>query len=173
VQGDFKLKELREKTNKLAGQMPARLKDESGQLTLDFIFALAIAFGFSIVFFAMSFTLSMIEVCQYITFASARAYYGANVSKQAQIDLGQRKYQEIKGKGILKTILKSGWITLGDLQLDDFSAEYQDTLAGPDAMFVGARIPFRANILDLQLPFLGRTTHRRARRLSTRISCAK
>ncbi len=151
------MKEIRTKKNKLTGFMPGRLQDESGQLTLDFIFALAIAFGFSIVFFAMSFTLSMIEVCQYITFATARSYYGANVSKQAQIDLGQRKYQELKGKGILKTLLKNGWITLGDAQLDDFSADYKDADAGPDSMFVGARIPFRANVLNLNLPILGHT----------------
>jgi hypothetical protein len=143
------MKELRGKTHRLA--------NESGLITLDFIFALAIAFGFSILFFAMSFTLSMVEVCQYITYAAARSYYSANVSKQAQIDLGQKKYQELRGKGIFKSLLKSGWITLGDLQLDDFSAEYNDTTAGPDAIFEGARIPFRANVLDLRLPFLGRT----------------
>ena len=134
-----------------------RLADESGIITLDFIFALAIAFGFSVLFFAMSFSLSMIEVCQYITFSVARTYYAANVSKQAQVDLGQSKYTELKGKGMIKTILKSGWITLGDAQFDDFSSEYNDTLAGENAIFEGARIPFRANVLDLRLPFLGRT----------------
>lgn len=141
----------------LVDRLPARLRDESGQLTLDFIFALTIAFGFSIVFFAMSFTLSMVEVCQYITYAAARTYNAANVSKQAQHDLAQQKYEELKGKGILKTLLKNGWITLGPLQLDDFSSEYNDESAGADAIFVGARVFFRANVLDMQLPFLGRT----------------
>lgn len=133
------------------------LANESGQLTLDFIFALAIAFGFSILFFAMSFTLSMVEVCEYVTFAAARTFEAANVSQQAQVDLGKKKYAELKGKGILKTVLTNGWITLGDVQLDNFSSDYNDPDAGPNAAFTGARVPFKANVLDLRLPFLGGT----------------
>lgn len=133
------------------------LKNQSGIITLDFIFAIAIAFGFSLIFFAMSFTLSMVEVAQYITFSAARAYNSANVSKAAQEELGKQKYAELKNTGIFKQILKSGWITLGDIELKDFSSEYDDREAGPDAIFVGARVPFRSNVLNLRLPFLGNT----------------
>ncbi len=133
------------------------IKNESGQITLDFIFALTLAFGFSLIFFAMSFTLSMVEVCQYITFAAARSFNSANVTEAAQIDLGKQKFAELKNTGIFKTILKTGWITLGDVELGDFSADYDDREAGADAVFVGARAPFRANVLNLRLPFLGNT----------------
>jgi hypothetical protein len=147
------MKERQGQTNNRAN----RLADESGVITLDFIFALAIAFGFSILFFAMSFTLSMVEVCQYITFSAARTYYGANVSQQAQVDLGKAKYAELKGKGIFKSLFKSGWINLGDIEFGDFSDEYNDESAGRDAIFEGARVPFKANVLNLRLPFLGNT----------------
>lgn len=133
------------------------LNREDGQITLDFIFALTIGFGFSILFFAISFTLSMVEVCQYVTFAAARTYYAANVSEQAQRDLGEKKFAELKGKGFIKNILKTGWVTLGDIQLGNFNDEYGDSDAGPDAIFVGARVPFQANVLNLRLPLLGAT----------------
>lgn len=143
------MKELRGKKNRLA--------DESGVITLDFIFALAIAFGFSILFFAISFTLSMVEVCQYITYSVARTYYAANVSQQAQEDIARQKYEELKGKGAFKTILKTGWITLGDVQLGNAVDDYPAGDNESDPVFVGARIPFNAKVLDLRLPFLGRT----------------
>jgi hypothetical protein len=133
------------------------LNREDGQITLDFIFALTIGFGFSILFFAISFTLSMVEVCQYVTFAAARTYYAANVSEQAQKDLGEKKFNELKGKGFIKNILKTGWVTLGDVQLGNFNDDYSDSEAGPDAIFVGARVPFQANVLNLRLPLLGAT----------------
>ncbi len=133
------------------------LRDEGGQITLDFIFALTIGFGFSILFFAISFTLSMIEVCQYVTFASARTYYAANVSEEAQRQLGEQKFAELKNKGFIKNILKTGWISLGDVQFGNFNDEYADQMAGDDAVFVGARVPFTANVLSLKLPLLGAT----------------
>ncbi len=105
----------------------------------------------------MSFTLSMVEVAQYITFSSARSFHSANVSEEAQKDLGRQKYAELKGAGIFKTILKTGWITMGDIELGNFSDEYQDDVAGANAIFVGARVPFRSTVLNLRLPFLGNT----------------
>ena len=135
------------------------LSNESGIITLDFIFAITLAFGFSIIFFAMSFTLSMVEVAQYITFSSARSYHSANVTEEAQKDLGKQKYDQLKNVGIFKTILKTGWITMGEIELGNFSGEYQDDLAGPNAIFVGAKVPFRSTVLNLRLPFLGDTAH--------------
>lgn len=132
------------------------LADESGIISLDFIFAVTLAFGFSIIFFAMSFTLSMVEVGQYITFAAARAYHSANVSKAAQEQLGKQKFAELKNTGMFKTILKSGWIVLGDVQLNDFSEDY-GFAQNSDATFVGARVPFKSTVLNLRIPFLGNT----------------
>lgn len=143
---------------KTVRQFENKLKDESGVITLDFIFAIGIAFGFSILFFAMSFTLSMVEVCQYITFSATRTYYAANTSEPAQIKLGKKKYKEIKSKGIFKTIFSNGWINLGkEIEFRNFSDEYEDQDAGANAIFVGGQVKFTANVLNLHLPFLGST----------------
>lgn len=125
-------------------------------MTMDFIFALSIALGFSIVFFAISLTLSMVEVSQYITFAAARAYNGANVSEQAQRELGTAKYNELKSSPVMRAILGSGWFSLGEAEFGNFIEDYPESNPDND-VFVGARIPFQAKILDLQIPFLGRT----------------
>lgn len=135
------------------------LENESGLITLDFIFAIGLAFGFSLIFFAMSFTLSMVEVAQYITYSSARAFNAANVSQPAQKDLGKAKYDELRNTGVFKTILKSGWVTLGDIEFGDFADEYPKTSADfpADSFYVGARVPFQSKVLNLRLPFLGNT----------------
>ena len=133
------------------------LKEESGIITLDFIFALSLSFGFAIIFFAMSFTLSMVEMSQYITFAAARAYNGANVSEEAQQDLARKKYAELRASPMIKTILATKWITLGDVQLGDFGEDGYDTSSPDLSVYVGARIPFKANVLNMRIPILGNT----------------
>lgn len=134
-----------------------KLRDESGIITLDFIFALTLSFGFAIIFFAMSFTLSMVEMSQYITFAAARAYNGANVSREAQEDLARKKYAELKASPMIKTILATKWITLGDVQLGDFSDDGYDNSQPDFSVYVGARVPFKANVLNMRIPVLGNT----------------
>ena len=40
-------------------------------------------------------------------------------------------------------------------EFGDFAQVYQDS--NPDAAYVGARVPFKSNVLNLRLPFLGST----------------
>ena len=133
------------------------LKNEQGVLTLDFMFALVIAFGFTTVFFALSLTLSMVEVTQYISFSTARAYAGAHENENGQSALAQAKFKELLAVPVFKAIFTNGWFTLGTPTIGDFNSEYPQTGALDSATFVGARIKFKANILDLRLPFLGST----------------
>ena len=125
-------------------------------MVLDFIFALTVSAGFAIIFFAMSFTLSMVEMSQYVVFSSARAYSAANVSEEAQKELGQKKYAELRSAPMIKSILNSGWISLGEIQFGDFASEYPESSEGT-SVFVGARLPFKANILNMRIPILGNT----------------
>ena len=48
--------------------------DEAGILTVDYLFAIILAMGFVALLFAMSLTLTVVEVVQYMTFSSARSY---------------------------------------------------------------------------------------------------
>ena len=51
------------------------LKNEKGLLTLDFIFAFIIIFGFVGILFSFAMTFSIVEAVQYVSFASARNYF--------------------------------------------------------------------------------------------------
>ena len=134
------------------------LQNERGVLTLDFIFALVIAFGFTTVFFALALTLSMVEVTQYISFATARCYVGAHETIGAQQALAQNKYKELMAVPVFKTLFATGWFKLGSPTVGDFNSEYPQANTGVDsATFSGARIKFTPNVLNVTLPFLGST----------------
>lgn len=126
-------------------------------MTLDFIFALMVSIGFMMVFFSVAITLSLVEVGQYVTFATARAYMGAHETKGMQEDLGREKYADVMALSSIKTFLTSDWMKLGAPQLGDFTDEYAEPVARDNAIFVGARIAIDAKLLHLRVPFLGAT----------------
>jgi hypothetical protein len=130
--------------------------NERGLLTLDFIFATAIAFSFTAIFFAVTYTLSMIEVCQYITYATSRAYLGAQELPIDQSTLATAKFNDLLGSRPFKGLFANQWIVLGQPQLGDFTSEYPET-APDNEIFVGARVPFEAKVLHMHLP-IGDTT---------------
>lgn len=133
--------------------------NERGIITLDFIFALTLAFGFSMVFFALSITLAMVEITQYVAFATARSYSGAHESQSQQVDLGHKKFDEIMNYPVFKNFYGLDWIKISPPQLADFNDDYPQGSGGmPDsATFTGARIHFQAKILNFRVPFLGQT----------------
>ena len=133
------------------------LKNQRGVLTLDFMFALVIAFGFTTIFFALSLSLSMVEVTQYISFAAARCYAGAHETIGAQQALAQNKYKQLMAVPVFKTLFATGWFTLGQPTIGDFNSEYPQSGGADSATFIGARIKFTAKVLDVRLPFLGST----------------
>lgn len=142
-------------------QRKSILRNERGLLTLDFIFALCIALGFAVVFFAVSITLSMTEIAQYVSYSVARSYSAANENQQAQEQLGRDKFKELTDRPILKTLLSLEWFKLGPVVVGDFNSDYYP-VQPPDPSvdsetFTGARVPFVANILKLHIPFLGDT----------------
>jgi hypothetical protein len=134
------------------------LKNEKGQLTLDFIFALTIAFGFTFVFLALSFTLSMVEVAQYATYAASRAYMGAHQTKSLQEQAGAAKFNQVIALPVIASILKAGWFKIGQPTFSNFGQNYPETSSeNQNLVFVGAQVPFQAKVLNVQLPLLGST----------------
>lgn len=131
--------------------------NERGVITLDFIFALGVSFGFAILFFALALTLSMVEVGQYVAYATSRAHAGAHASPEMQRSLGEAKFAELMATPVFKTFFDGHWFQLDGPVIDNFTSEYPSDPAEDNDIFVGARIRFRAKILDLQIPFLGRT----------------
>lgn len=136
------------------------LKNQRGLLTLDFIFATIMMFAFSAVLFAFSITFTSIEIAQYATFASARAYFAAHKNEDEQQRLGREKFDALvkDRQAILGTFYRNNWFELGDVEIRDFSDEFNQAAGQDSDTFVGARTTLVAKILQLKFPLLGSTT---------------
>jgi len=138
-------------------------KRESGFITAEFLFAIVIAFGMSAIVFALTFTLSTVEIGQYIVYSAARAQAAANFDKASQSDAAKAKYSALLADKGLSSLFSNGWFTLskvGDLEIkqgngDNFSKDY-DTGSRGDLQ--GVRAVFTAKILEMRLPLIGTIT---------------
>jgi hypothetical protein len=140
--------------------MTKQIRNERGILTLDFIFAMLLGMGFTIVFFALTLTLSLVEVAQYLSFAVARSSWSAHETRSQQIQMGNAKYTELIAKPVFRTIFTRGWFKLpaqpdfGD-PARGFNAEYMPAAENDNDTFFGARLRVEATILNINLPMLG------------------
>ena len=67
-----------------------------GSLTVQFLLGFSLIIFFIMLFTAMTATLALSEVTQYITFASARALFLSHENKFKQEEAAQEKYKELK-----------------------------------------------------------------------------
>ena len=132
---------------------------------VDFTFGIALVSLAMGVFLAICFSLIMIELSQYISFASSRAYFAGDLTKAEQMAHADRKFDRLLATEPAKTLLgAAGWFQLkkagangspvGNFSDSDFSP--QDTLGRE--IFEGAKLEFRADILDMSFPFVGGAT---------------
>ncbi|MDC0980322.1 hypothetical protein OAQ84_01160 [Bdellovibrionales bacterium] len=132
------------------------LRSESGMITLDYLFAFCLVMGFTAILFSLTFTLSVAEITQYITFASARSYYGSHISIVTQKNLGKEKYLQLVGHPVFKPLYSNGWFTVdSEVEPDDYSSIYGEN---PKSIFHGVRVSFLASVLDFNIPFFGSTS---------------
>ena len=97
----------------------------------------------------LSFTLSMVESMQYIAFATARTYYASDVDEAKQKEAATLKYNTLKEKEELKSLLRERWFDMQPPRFPDLN---------DDDIEDGVRIEFTAKVLSFTLPFfLGRT----------------
>jgi hypothetical protein len=131
--------------------------NQRGFLTIDFIFAMVMIIGFTALLFVVSFTLSVVSVTQYVTFAAARNYSAAHLDKQQQLARAEAKFDELIGNKIFKPLYKNGWFALGT----PFTGDQTTVVPGYDTAtqgvneFWGTGVDFTAKILDFHIPFFG------------------
>ena len=131
------------------------LKNEKGILTLDFIFAFIIIFGFVGVLFSFAMTFSVVEAVQYVSFASARNYSLAHLNEDRQMERADKKYDELTTSQALSPFLSNGWFEAEKSTNHNFNDTY-DPKSGYE-VFWGVRISFKAPILFKRVPLLGTT----------------
>lgn len=133
------------------------LKSERGIITVDYLFAFSLVMGMAAILFALTFTLTVAEITQYITFSSARAYYGSHISMDVQKNLGKAKYAELINNPVFKPLYSNGWFEVDpEIEPDDYGSLYNSD--GVKDIFHGVRVTFIAKMLDFQIPFYGSTS---------------
>lgn len=133
------------------------LQNQSGFITVDFLFAFILILGFSAILFALTFTLTVVEIAQYSTYASARVYYGANKSQAQQRQAAIDKYKDLTTKNkVFAPLFKNGWFKI---QAEPFVGDPAPIMPGyaKNALnsFLGVNTVFNAEILKMQIPLFG------------------
>lgn len=140
-------------------------KSQKGVVTIDYLFSFVLIGGFSVLVFALSLTLTVVELTQYITFASARHHYASNMDSNAQSQHGQAKFQELVSNPVFLPLIENGWFELDQNTLvvgPDIPQGREDLAAYRDVedrfnLFHGTVIWFQANVLGFTIPFFGST----------------
>jgi hypothetical protein len=136
------------------------MMNERGVATTDFLFALILVSGFSYLIFALGMTLTMIEVTQYVTFATARTYMaGQNRPNDSRGPAYAKYLSLVEGETPVQPLYKSGWFELKDLTIDDEApTKLLNYPENPGRnVFQGAFVKLTANLLDFQIPIFGST----------------
>jgi hypothetical protein len=137
--------------------------NQLGFATTEFLFAIIIAFGMTLITFSMTFTLSVVELAQYVVFSSARAHAAANFDVDAQKKEAQLRFDMLVNSSALRPLLANpeGFFTFSksaDLDIrsgngKNFETDY--TTANRNSL-QGVRATFVANILETNWPLIGK-----------------
>lgn len=152
AKGNFKLTQR----NGIGG-----FSDNGGFTTVEFLFAIVIAFGLTMLTFAMTTTLSVVEMTQYIVYSASRAHAAANFDVDAQQKTARDKYNSLINSTAMAPLYQNGWFQISTAnQLDirsgdgrNFEREYGG--ANPMKNLQGVRANLRVKILEMRWPLLG------------------
>lgn len=136
-----------------------QLHNERGVLTVDFLFAFVLILGFTAILFSLTLTLTVAELAQYMTYASARAQNAGHHRPSDQNKIALDKFEEIRNNPVLSVFFTGNWFGIEGPFIDDqanVTPEYASP-AGGTSVFWGTSLRFTARILDLQIPFFGST----------------
>jgi hypothetical protein len=135
-----------------------------GSITVDYLFAFFLVSGFCLAVITFSATLSMVEVVQYMTFASARNYFSGNVSEPKQKEAAAKKFGALKANPVIAPLLNGGWFEVPensyivDYNISKYPGfEDYEPDPGQANLFEGVVVTFNAKLLDFQVPFFGGT----------------
>ena len=134
------------------------IKSNKGFIATDFLFSFVLVLGLTFLLFALTFTLSMVEVTQYITFSGARSYMAAHTDPDAQLEQGQLKYSSLVENAVFSPLYTNGWFEIAPagavvgVHSDDYGQEADDYYN-----FYGISTFFKAPVLNISIPMYGST----------------
>jgi len=137
--------------------------NEKGQMTAEFMIAIVMAFGLFMLFFAMSFTFSVIEISQYVVYSTSRAHAASNLDMEAQKKAGDDKFKQLTNSSAIGNLYKNGWYVIGQPTFkqggeetfrNELANQNEDPTAFFKNVFVGVSVPFEAKIMTMKIPFI-------------------
>lgn len=131
------------------------IKNQSGAITLDFIFALVLVLSMTMLLGVFSFSLSVVESVQYLTFSSSRAYFAGHINQEEQTKAAEKKFESLASSGSYKKLLKKDWFDVSIAKVGDSSDVYEGK--EDRDIFEGVRTKIVVGLLDLQIPLFGST----------------
>ena len=135
------------------------IKSQAGLLTIDFIFASILVGGFFAILFSLMLTLSVVEITQYITYATARVYYTSHWNPELQQKLAAEKFKQLTEDPAISPFFKNGWFELtGGPGIKDWNELYPQDPGEDSGNFIGSRITLSAKILEFRIPLIGETS---------------
>ncbi len=145
------------------------MKTNAGFATVDFLFAIIIAFSLVVIVFSLTFTLSVVEVAQYVVFSAARAQSAGNLDPEAQEKAARAKYEKLVNHPVLRTVFRGRFFDISDskklevksgLNINgNFDQDYPASGYVNRPVFQGVRTELLAKILELKIPFFGTITN--------------
>ena len=131
------------------------MKNQRGVLTLDFLFSFTLVIGFSGILFAMTLTLTVVEITQYMTYSSARNYMASHNEENERIARAQAKFEKLKQEVYF---FSNDWFIL-DLPNISTNLNYHNDPNDPkqEYLFRGTWVDLEARMLGFKIPFFGST----------------
>ncbi len=134
---------------------------QRGSLTVQFLFGFVLVSGFVAIFSAVSLTLAVSEITQYITYASSRQLFLAHGDREAQMKEAREKYESLRQNQSLKNFFSAGWFVIRDEISQEnglgLNRSFQVSSNRPN-LFFGVWTNFEAKLLDIDIPLWGGTT---------------
>ena len=120
---------------------------KKGTLTVEFLFSFTALVLLSLYFFYVAFSLSLMEVAQYVTYAAAREYTLGQEENEGNEVNAKEKYRKLAEEKFFKSAM-SAWIKISPSD----SIEFPDNEGNE-----GVKTKFTSCIMALNIPFLGDT----------------
>ena len=150
----------------------SKRRNQAGFMTAEFLFAFTMVIGCGILIFAMTFSLSTIEIAQYIVWSAARAQSAGNINAGAAEQAARTKYANLTAAFPLLTgngssspwfqMSKGGDVNVGDLSIvmgkSDGSIDPENRSGSePRQPWIGVQADIDLILFKgLQIPFLGK-----------------
>ncbi len=145
-----------------------RATRSAGFTSVDFLFSMVLGSGLVLLLVALTSTLSIIQVAQYMAFSTARAHAAGHETLAQQKDLGTQKFKSFFDRSknpVLSNLLSNEWFKIDSNSLDlrsgadgkDFNAEYGVDESKKALPNIGVRFQISAPVLEFKIPFVGST----------------